>query len=130
MKMKSYQSILKTTFAVVVLSTLVSGCKKDFFNLEDPNGISSDIWNDVGAVTQFIDKGYDLMMPTWPTPGGIHNTSDESTNSWIGWILTGGEGWHNNHHHSPGNYRQGEKWWEWDPSADFIKLIKISDRQK
>jgi hypothetical protein len=81
MKMKSYQSILKTTFAVVVLSTLVSGCKKDFFNLEDPNGISSDIWNDVGAVTQFIDKGYDLMMPTWPTPGGIHNTSDESNSA-------------------------------------------------
>ena len=81
MKMKSYQSILKTLFSVVLLTMVISGCKKDFFNLEDPNGINSDIWNDVGAVTQFIDKGYDLMMPNWPTPGGIHNTSDELNNA-------------------------------------------------
>ena len=49
--------------------------------MEDPNGINSDIWNDVGAVTQYVDKGYDLMMPNWPTPGGIHNTSDESNSA-------------------------------------------------
>jgi len=81
MKMKSYQSILKTLFSVVLVTMVISGCKKDFFNLEDQNGINSDIWNDVGAVTQFIDKGYDLMMPAWPTPGGIHNSSDELNNS-------------------------------------------------
>jgi hypothetical protein len=81
MKMKSYQSILKTLFSVVLVTMVISGCKKDFFNLEDQNGINADIWNDVGAVTQFIDKGYDLMMPGWPTPGGIHNSSDELNNS-------------------------------------------------
>ena len=58
-----------------------------------------------------------------------YNTTDESRNSWIGWILTIGEGWHNNHHANPGNYRHGEQWWELDPSARFIEWIKISDRQ-
>ena len=56
MKMKSYQSILKTLFSVVLLTMVISGCKKDFFNLEDPNGINSDIWNDVGAVILLGNK--------------------------------------------------------------------------
>jgi starch-binding outer membrane protein, SusD/RagB family len=86
MKMKSYQSIMKATLTVVVVSAMASGCKKDFFNLEDPNGINSNIWNDEGAVTQYIDKGYDLMMPNWPTPGGIHNTSDELNNANTGFL--------------------------------------------
>ncbi len=62
-------------------STVFVGCKKDIFDLKDPNGINSDIWNDEGAVNQFLNKGYDLMMPQWPTPGAIHNTSDESNSA-------------------------------------------------
>jgi starch-binding outer membrane protein, SusD/RagB family len=68
--------------------TIFTGCKKDFFDLEDPNGIDSQIWNDEGAVNLFLNKGYDLMIPQWPTPGGIHNTSDELNNGFAA-LLTG-----------------------------------------
>jgi fatty-acid desaturase len=51
-------------------------------------------------------------------------TNDFARNSWIASILSLGEGWHNNHHYNSYNYRQGIKWWEVDPSASIIKMIK------
>lgn len=47
-------------------------------------------------------------------------------NSIIANILTGGEGWHKNHHTDAKNYRIGKKWWQFDPGALWINLIKIS----
>ncbi len=41
-------------------------------------------------------------------------TPDDSRNNFWLALLTFGEGWHNNHHHSPGAARQGERWWEID----------------
>lgn len=41
-------------------------------------------------------------------------TPDQSRNNWALALLTGGEGWHNNHHHFPGSVRQGFFWWEVD----------------
>ena len=47
--------------------------------------------------------------------------TNESRNNWFVNIIQGGEGWHNNHHATPGNYRAGP----WDPCARFIELIQI-----
>jgi fatty-acid desaturase len=57
-----------------------------------------------------------------------HNTNDSSRNSIIAWIFSLGEGWHNNHHNSPRNYRSGEKWWEIDHSAFIIKHFFKTDK--
>lgn len=51
-------------------------------------------------------------------------TSDNSRNLWVNAIFTFGEGWHNNHHARPGAYDFGVKWWEIDPGAAVIRLIK------
>jgi len=69
-----------TALSLLVVSVLC-GCKKDFFNLEDQNGINSDVWVNEGPATLFLNKTYDLIMPNWPTVGGIHNTSDELNNA-------------------------------------------------
>ena len=53
-----------------------------------------------------------------------HQISDKSTNTWIGSLITLGDGWHNNHHANPGNWTTQEKWWEVDPMAWVIKCIK------
>jgi stearoyl-CoA desaturase (delta-9 desaturase) len=53
-----------------------------------------------------------------------YNTNDQSRNSWIAHIMSLGEGWHNNHHAKPYAWQQGEKWWELDPPAWIIRLIK------
>ena len=42
-------------------------------------------------------------------------TPDTSRNSLIVALVTGGEGWHNNHHYLPASVRQGFRWWEIDP---------------
>jgi stearoyl-CoA desaturase (delta-9 desaturase) len=51
--------------------------------------------------------------------------NDASHNVWWWALLTFGEGWHNNHHLHPGDYRIGRKWWEIDLGAYVIKLIKL-----
>jgi len=48
-------------------------------------------------------------------------------NSWIANIFTGGEGWHVNHHENSKDWRIGKTWWQWDPGAWIIKLIKVKN---
>ncbi len=39
---------------------------------------------------------------------------------WLGAILTNGEGYHNYHHRFPNDYRNGIRWYHWDPSKWLI----------
>ena len=48
-------------------------------------------------------------------------TPDTSRNSFVIAVITGGEGWHNNHHYLPSSVRQGFRWWEWDPTWYVLK---------
>ncbi|GAA3767388.1 acyl-CoA desaturase [Terriglobus aquaticus] len=41
-------------------------------------------------------------------------TKDDSRNNWLVALLTGGEGWHNNHHAHPVSARHGLVWYEFD----------------
>lgn len=41
--------------------------------------------------------------------------------NWIGAVLTGGEGYHSFHHRFPSDYRNGVRWYHWDPSKWFIR---------
>jgi fatty-acid desaturase len=52
-------------------------------------------------------------------------TRDESRNNWWVALLTGGEGWHNNHHAHPVSARHGLKWYEFDPNYYGIWLLKV-----
>jgi len=69
--------------AALAVFTVLESCKKDeeFFDIEDPQGIDSKIWSDEGAVGLYLNRTYGLIMPQWPTLGGIHNTSDELNNA-------------------------------------------------
>jgi len=42
---------------------------------------------------------------------------------WLGAFLTNGEGYHNFHHSFPNDYRNGIKWYHWDPTKWFIWLL-------
>lgn len=80
--MKYIKNTGKLLAAVALMLVMVlPSCKKDFFDIEDPQGIDSDIWNDEGAVGLFLNRTYSLVIPQWPTLGGIHNTSDELNNA-------------------------------------------------
>jgi fatty-acid desaturase len=51
-------------------------------------------------------------------------TRDESRNSWWVALLTGGEGWHNNHHANPVSARHGLAWYEFDPNYYGIWMLE------
>jgi stearoyl-CoA desaturase (delta-9 desaturase) len=55
-----------------------------------------------------------------------YDTRDDSRNNFWLALLTFGEGWHNNHHHAPGAARQGERWWEIDPTWYGLKLLEAT----
>ena len=50
-------------------------------------------------------------------------TPDTSRNSLLIALVTGGEGWHNNHHHYQASARQGFRWFEWDPTYYALWLL-------
>ena len=71
------------------------------------------------------------LHATWLVNSATHmwgsrrfETRDESRNSWWVALLTGGEGWHNNHHAHPVSARHGLKWYELDVNYYGIWLMK------
>jgi len=61
------------------------------------------------------------LHATWLVNSATHmwgsqrfNNRDESRNNWWVALLTGGEGWHNNHHAHPVSARHGLEWYEFD----------------
>jgi fatty-acid desaturase len=52
-------------------------------------------------------------------------TDDHSRNNWFVALLTGGEGWHNNHHADQAAATLQTRWWELDLNYYFIKLLEL-----
>ncbi|MEP6659116.1 MAG: acyl-CoA desaturase [Acidimicrobiales bacterium] len=52
-------------------------------------------------------------------------TADTSRNSLPIALITFGEGWHNNHHHYPPSARQGFFWWEFDPTWQVLRALRV-----
>jgi len=50
-------------------------------------------------------------------------TTDQSRNNFLIALWTGGEGWHNNHHHYMASVKQGFYWWEVDFSYYVLKIM-------
>jgi stearoyl-CoA desaturase (delta-9 desaturase) len=53
-----------------------------------------------------------------------YNTDEDSRNNWVVAILSGGEGWHNNHHADQRAAAHGHKWWEVDPTYLTILFLR------
>jgi fatty-acid desaturase len=72
------------------------------------------------------------LHATWLVNSATHlwgsrrfNTHDDSTNNWWVALLTGGEGWHNNHHAHPVSATHGMAWWEIDFNYWGIRLLAL-----
>ncbi|MGQ0825947.1 MAG: acyl-CoA desaturase [Actinomycetota bacterium] len=55
----------------------------------------------------------------------VYDTDDTSRNSLIVALLTGGEGWHNNHHRYPSSARQGFRWWQIDVTYYILRALSF-----
>jgi len=70
------------------------------------------------------------LHATWLVNSATHlwgsrrfDTRDDSRNNWWVALVTGGEGWHNNHHAHPVSARHGFAWYEIDPNYWGIWLL-------
>ena len=70
------------------------------------------------------------LHATWLVNSATHlwgsrrfDTRDDSRNNWWVALVTGGEGWHNNHHAHPVSARHGLAWYEIDPNFWGIWLL-------
>ena len=70
------------------------------------------------------------LHATWLVNSATHlwgkrrfETKDDSRNNWWVALLTGGEGWHNNHHAHPVSARHGLAWYEFDINYYGIWLL-------
>ena len=71
------------------------------------------------------------LHATWLVNSATHlwgkrrfETKDDSRNNWWVALLTGGEGWHNNHHAHPVSARHGLAWYEFDINYYGIWLME------
>jgi stearoyl-CoA desaturase (delta-9 desaturase) len=70
------------------------------------------------------------LHATWLVNSATHmwgsrrfETRDDSRNNWWVALVSGGEGWHNNHHAHPVSARHGLAWYEVDPNYWGIWLL-------
>lgn len=77
-----------------------------------------------GVITLQIPLVLNVACHTPSLGYKTYNTRDESTNVWWVALAAFGDGWHNNHHASPGSARTGMKWFEFDSSWATIKLLR------
>lgn len=54
-----------------------------------------------------------------------HGQKDSSRDSWVVSLLTFGEGYHNYHHMYPTDYRNGPRWYNFDPSKWLIYTLSL-----
>jgi len=88
------------------------------------NGIAMVLWGVFLRVTIGLHATWLVNSATHLWGRRRFETHDDSRNSWWVALLTGGEGWHNNHHAHPTSARHGLAWYEIDPNFWGIWLLK------
>jgi fatty-acid desaturase len=87
------------------------------------NGVAMVLWGVALRVTLGLHATWLVNSATHLWGSRRFETRDDSRNSWWVALLTGGEGWHNNHHAHPVSARHGLKWYEFDPNFYGIWIL-------
>ena len=54
----------------------------------------------------------------------IFNAEASARDNWLVAVFTLGEGFHSFHHRFPADFRNGIRWYDWDPAKWFIRVLK------
>ncbi|HEY1767024.1 MAG TPA: fatty acid desaturase [Terracidiphilus sp.] len=87
------------------------------------NGIAMVLWAGLLRITFGLHATWLVNSATHLWGSRRFPTHDDSRNSWWVALLTGGEGWHNNHHAHPVSARHGLRWYEVDPNFYGIWIL-------
>lgn len=74
------------------------------------------------AARLFVIFQFTFFINSFAHTFGRANYGSEisARDNWLGAFLTGGEGYHSFHHRFPTDYRNGVRWYHWDPSKWLI----------
>ena len=87
------------------------------------NGVAMVLWGVLLRVTLGLHATWLVNSATHMWGQRRFATHDDSRNNWWVALLTGGEGWHNNHHAHPVSARHGLTWYEVDPNFWGIWIL-------
>ncbi|HVC46458.1 MAG TPA: fatty acid desaturase [Terracidiphilus sp.] len=87
------------------------------------NGVAMVLWGVALRVTLGLHATWLVNSATHLWGSRRFETRDDSRNSWWVALVSGGEGWHNNHHAHPVSARHGLTWYEVDPNFWGIWLL-------
>jgi stearoyl-CoA desaturase (delta-9 desaturase) len=81
------------------------------------------IWG--GLLRVVVAHHFTFLVNSWGHAFGHQPYSDKnsSRDSSLLAMLTLGEGYHNFHHTFPGDYRNGVRWYQWDPTKWWIFML-------
>ena len=54
----------------------------------------------------------------------LYNAEVSARDNWMVALLTLGEGYHSFHHRFPADFRNGIRWYQWDPAKWFIAALR------
>jgi fatty-acid desaturase len=100
---------------LLIVGTLIGGIRQ---------GVGLFLWGIFLRTTLGLHATWLVNSATHLHGRGRFPTRDESRNSWWVALLTGGEGWHNNHHANPVSARHGLAWYEFDPNYYGIWVLE------
>ncbi len=90
--------------------------------------LHGDLWGVfllAGVLRLVVSHHFTFLINSLAHAWGRQPYSDEHTARDNGWLafLTYGEGYHNFHHQFAHDYRNGIRWWHWDPSKWIISSL-------
>ena len=88
-------------------------------------GVSWVVWGVLLRIAIGFHVTWQVNLATHLWGSRRFNTQDDSTNNWWVALLTGGEGWHNNHHAHPVSATHGMLWWEVDFNYWIIRALEL-----
>jgi stearoyl-CoA desaturase (delta-9 desaturase) len=91
--------------------------------------IYGDVWGFLllsGVLRLVVSHHFTFFINSLAHMWGIQPYTDDNTarDNGVVSLLTYGEGYHNFHHMFAHDYRNGVRWWQWDPSKWFIGAMR------
>lgn len=107
-------------YTPIVLSGLALPFVVGFLHADWIGGLGCLMLAGVGRIFAVLNSTFCINSVCHLWGSQPHSHADSSRDSWLVSLLTFGEGYHNYHHAYPTDYRNGPRWYNFDPSKWLI----------
>ena len=112
-------------YAAIVLSGLALTFLIGFIENGVIGGIGCFLLAGVGRTFAVLNSTFCINSICHIWGNQPYGAKDSSRNSWWVSLITFGEGFHNYHHAYPSDYRNGPRWYDFDPSKWLIYVFYL-----